>query len=167
MVTHKLTRSAVQQAWARSNPDLDTSPMTVIGYLKDTIAGLQLAIEPVYAVAPVSPSELDVLIPLRHLDEPVIARALAQYLGVTTAAMSKTLQRLETRGLVVREPSPIDRRTVHVTISDKARPIVDELFPRQLQIEAAILESQPGLDQQQVVAVLRALASAMRSASLP
>jgi len=49
---------------------------------------------------------------------------LARYLGVSPAASSKNLDRLEELGLVVRETSPTDRRATLISASSSGRELV-------------------------------------------
>jgi DNA-binding MarR family transcriptional regulator len=50
---------------------------------------------------------------------------LARYLGVSPAASSKNLDRLEELGLVVRETSPTDRRATLISASSSGREMVE------------------------------------------
>lgn len=133
--------SAVRERWQRARPELDISPMEIIGPLKRLQALLDLTKEPLYAGAPVTPAELDVLVRIRHGDEPVIARQLARDMNYSRAAISKTLARLEQRGYVARHASPADRRCALVNITTAGAEVVDTMFPEQLAIEAAALAS--------------------------
>jgi DNA-binding MarR family transcriptional regulator len=51
---------------------------------------------------------------------------LARCLGVSPAASSKNLDRLERLGLVFRETSPLDRRVILLRASDEGRELVQE-----------------------------------------
>ncbi len=51
---------------------------------------------------------------------------LARSLGVSPAASSKNLDRLEELGLVVRETSPTDRRATLLSVSPQGRQLVEE-----------------------------------------
>lgn len=55
--------------------------------------------------------------------------------------MGKLLAKIEKRGLVARHPNPADRRAALVEMTDKGRELVDEFFPRQLELETKILQS--------------------------
>src|SRR5882757_10217843 len=147
----------VRKLWAAARPDLDTSPMEVIGPLKRVVALLEEALDPLYVDAPLSGAELDVCIRLRHDPSPTIARHLAEQMRHSRAAISKTLTRLETRGLVRREPSPKDRRAALIRLTPEGEAIVDKLFPRQLAREAELLDDL-GEDRERVVEALNLLA---------
>lgn len=61
---------------------------------------------------------LHFLIVARHADEPVTARALANHLKISTASVTKLLDRLETGGHITRAPHPHDRRALAISITD-------------------------------------------------
>jgi DNA-binding MarR family transcriptional regulator len=95
----------------------------------------------------------------------VIARQIAERLGLARAAVSKTLAKLERRGFIARAPIPSDRRAALVTITPEGAEAIDALFPRQLRIEAALL-ARLGEDRPRVVEALALLADSLR-AGLP
>lgn len=144
-------------------PELDTSPMEIIGPLKRLQALLDLATEPLYAGSPVTAAELDLLIRIRHTDEPVIARQLARDMNYSRAAISKILARLEKRGYVTRRASPADRRCALVHITTAGAEVVDRMFPEQLAIEAAALATLTPAARQKVTDALALLLGAVQS----
>src|SRR4051812_27081375 len=129
----------VSAQWAAHNPGLDTSPMELVALLKHATGLLNRAVEPLYAGAELTAPEVDMLIPLRHATEPVIARRLAEWLGLSRAGVSKALGKLERRGFIARTPNPADRRAALVTITPAGAKAVDDLFPRQLSAEVQLL----------------------------
>ena len=148
--------------WKLNRPDLDTSSMEVIGAFKRASSLLSRALEPLYAAAPVSEPEHSVLIVLRHRKGPVIARDVADELGVTQAWVSRMLRRLEERGYVRREVSVNDRRAATISMTDSGCEIVDAYFPEQLRIEREALAGL-GEERASVAAVLERLVSSLRS----
>ncbi len=155
------SRTDVRAQWAQNNPGLDTSPMELVGLLKHATALLDRAVEPLYAGAPLTAPEVDMLIPLRHATEPVIARGLAERLGMSRAGVSKTLGKLERRGFISRTPNPADRRAALVTITPAGAKAVDDLFPRQLAAEVQLL-ADLGEDREWVLEALGRLVEAMQ-----
>jgi DNA-binding MarR family transcriptional regulator len=135
--------------------------MAVIGPLKQITALLDVVMEPLYVDAPLTSAELDICIRLRHDTSPTIARQLADQMRHSRAAVSKTLTRLEARGLVRREPSPNDRRAALVRLTPQGEAIVDKLFPLQLAREAELLD-ELGPDRERVVEALNLLADVLR-----
>ncbi|MER6948191.1 MarR family transcriptional regulator [Nonomuraea sp. NPDC000554] len=86
------------------------------------------------------PGRSDPRASLRHDPSPTIARHLADQMRHSRAAISKTLTRLASRGLVVREPNPTDRRAALVLLTPAGEAAVDAVFPLQLAREAELLE---------------------------
>lgn len=147
--------------WTAARPDLDTSPMDVVGPVKRIEALLTTALEPLYEGAPLTAPELDALVQLRHTEGPVIARRLAETLGCSRAAVSKTLAKLEKRGFVERRPSPADRRAALVTVTPAGCDAIDTMFPRQLAAEADLIDGL-GADRDRVVEALNLLEEALQ-----
>ncbi|MFI5823708.1 MarR family winged helix-turn-helix transcriptional regulator [Streptomyces rishiriensis] len=162
MSSSPLSLNDLQAQWSAHNPGLDTSPMEVVGLLKRATGLLDRAVEPLYAGAPLTAPEVDLLIPLRHATGPMIASALAARAGLSRAGVSKTLGRLERRGFITRAPSPADRRAALVTVTEAGARAVDDLFPRQLAAESELLANL-GQDREWVVGALARLVQAMES----
>lgn len=154
----------VRKQWAESNPDLDTSPMELVGLLKRATGLLGNAVEALYEGAPLTAPELDMLVPLRHAAAPVIARRIAELHGMSRAGVSKTLAKLERRGMISRVPSPADRRIALVTITEAGAEAVDALFPRQLEAEVELL-AELKEDREWVLKAVRRMVEAMETAS--
>lgn len=123
----------------RAQPELDLAPAELFGLVKHTQAMLDLLLEPVFEAAALSSAEFDVLFQLRHATEPTIARRLAMSMGRSPAALSKSLAKLEQRGMIRREANPSDRRAALVAITAEGEAAVDEIFPRRLTLEGEAL----------------------------
>ncbi len=149
--------SEVRARWAEGRPDLDTSPMEVVALLKRINALLGRALEPLYQGGRLTVPEVDLLIALRYAEKPVIARHIAEHHGLSRAAVSKTLAKLERGGHIVREPSPNDGRVALVTITPLGKAAIDDFFPHQLRIESELL-ARLGEERQQVLRALDLLA---------
>ncbi|WP_379524217.1 MarR family winged helix-turn-helix transcriptional regulator [Nonomuraea insulae] len=156
----KRSSDHVRGLWAAARPDLDTSPMEVIGPLKRVVTLLGEALDPLYADAALTGAELDVCLRLRHDPNPTIARHLADQMRHSRAAISKTLIRLESRGLITREPSPSNRRAALVRLTPEGEAAVDAIFPRQLAREAELLKGL-GADRERVIEALNLLADVL------
>jgi DNA-binding MarR family transcriptional regulator len=154
--------SITTRDWTLSRPELDTSAMEVIGSLKRATGLLARALEPLYATAPIAEPEHDILVVLRHRKGPVIARHVAEELGVSQAWVSRTLRRLEERGYVQRQANANDRRAAIISMTDSGRAVVDEFFPEQLRIEREALAGL-GDERAAVVASLERLVASIRA----
>lgn len=155
-------QARTQQLWGEHNPGLDTSAMQVVALVKRVTAGLDRAVEPLYDSAALTSAEVGLLVPLRYTDAPVTAARLATWLGMSRAGVSKTLAKLEKRGLIARSINPADRRFAPISMTGAGRDIIDELFPRELGAHSALLAGL-GPDRQGVIDALTRLAESMES----
>jgi DNA-binding MarR family transcriptional regulator len=132
---------AVEQ-WNRERPDLDVSPMAVLGRLSEAsslIARDRLA--PLFARFGLQSGEFDVLATLRRSGSPYALTPTALYEAtmVTSGAMTNRLDRLETSGLILRGPHPNDRRGIVVQLTDKGLRLIDEAVTAHVANEHEIL----------------------------
>ncbi|MCA0003104.1 MULTISPECIES: MarR family winged helix-turn-helix transcriptional regulator [unclassified Mesorhizobium] len=132
---------AIEQ-WNRERPDLDVSPMGVIGRLNEAsslIARERLA--PLFARYGLQAGEFDVLATLRRSGAPYALTPTALYEAtmVTSGAMTNRLDRLETSGLIVRGPHHNDRRGIVVRLTEKGLALIDEAIAAHVANEHEIL----------------------------
>ncbi|GAB2675266.1 MarR family transcriptional regulator [Saccharopolyspora gloriosae] len=151
-----------QESWSAGNPDLDTSPMAVVALINRIAAVLEQATEQLYDSAALTPAEVKLLVPLRHLEEPVTAAYLAAQLGMSRAGVSKTLAKLDRRGFITRTAKPADRRATHISITPEAERTIDDVFPRELDAHARLLAGL-GQERDAVLTALHRLADTMES----
>ncbi|WP_202361556.1 MarR family winged helix-turn-helix transcriptional regulator [Mesorhizobium sp. 131-3-5] len=119
---------AIEQ-WKRERPDLDVSPMGVLGRLNEAsslIARDRLA--PLFARFGLQAGEFDVLATLRRSGSPYALTPTDLYEAtmVTSGAMTNRLDRLEKAGLILRGPHPNDRRGIVVQLTEKGLALIDE-----------------------------------------
>ncbi|MBZ9747209.1 MarR family transcriptional regulator [Mesorhizobium sp. CO1-1-7] len=132
---------AIEQ-WQRERPDLDVSPMAVIGRLNEVsslIARDRLA--PLFAHFGLQAGEFDVLATLRRSGSPYALTPTALYEAtmVTSGAMTNRLDRLEKAGLILRAPHPNDRRGIVVRLTKKGLALIDEAVAAHVANEHEIL----------------------------
>lgn len=75
-----------------------------------------------------------VLAALRHEDHQSLSD-LASHTGSELSYLSRAVGALETRGYIQRRESPVDRRTIHLSLTKEGVEIVSQLAPRAWQIE--------------------------------
>ncbi|MDL4817788.1 MarR family winged helix-turn-helix transcriptional regulator [Actinomadura opuntiae] len=155
---------AVRRQWTARHPGMDASAMQIAELVKRVAAQLEAAIEPLYDDAPLTAPEVDLLIPLRHMEQPVIARRIAEHRHMSRAGISKALAKLEKRGFIERTPSPADRRASLISVTDAGKAAVDALFPRQVEIESRLVAGL-GADRERVVEALVLLARTFERAT--
>jgi DNA-binding MarR family transcriptional regulator len=107
------------QAWARTAPGLDVSPLAVAGRLLRCAALLERSIEQALQPLGLSFADFDVLNTLRRLGEPAGTHPslLAASALITSGAMTARLDRLERAGLIQRLPDAADRRAVRIRLT--------------------------------------------------
>ncbi|UCI10118.1 MarR family winged helix-turn-helix transcriptional regulator [Mesorhizobium sp. B1-1-8] len=132
---------AIEQ-WHRERPDLDVSPMGVIGRLNEAsslIARDRLA--PVFARFGLQSGEFDVLATLRRSGEPYALTPTELYEAtmVTSGAMTARLDRLEKAGLIERAPHPTDRRGIVVQLTEKGLALINEALAAHVSNEHQIV----------------------------
>ncbi|GGP44020.1 MarR family winged helix-turn-helix transcriptional regulator [Streptomyces melanogenes] len=127
--------------WGERRPDLDVSPMAVIGRLKRLSRLIEAELRRTFAEHGLDPASFDVLATLRRSAPPhlLTPAELMRSAMVTSGAVSQRLDRLEARGLVTRSPSPSDGRVVEVALTAEGRALVDRALPDHLATEERLL----------------------------
>ena len=133
--------------------DPSTAELTPLGQLEEggihELLGYQLAQASIltttaFVRAVGKPLELRkvefTILQLVHQNSPVTATKVAKALAVTTPGVTIWLDRLEERGLVVRERSDVDRRTQNLSITRKGQTLVVSALERLRQAESEILD---------------------------
>jgi DNA-binding MarR family transcriptional regulator len=116
---------------AGKNGKMDLGPLPdLIGY---NLRRAQVAVFQSFqnAVAPhdITPGQFGVLIMIME-NQGLSQSDLGTAVGIDRSTMVAVIDRLESRGLVVRAPSPNDRRSYALRLSDKGDELMRELIPR-------------------------------------
>ena len=143
--------------WRRERPDLDPTPMEVLGRITRLSALIQRELERVFAQHGLAGGDFDVLATLRRSGAPVTPGELSYATMVTTGGMTKRLDRLEALGLVRRKPDPNDRRGRLIALTDEGRALMDRAVEAHLGNEERLLEGLPPAKREHLVALLREL----------
>lgn len=156
------------EQWRRERPDLDVSPMGVIGRLNEAsalIARDRLA--PVFARFGMQAGEFDVLATLRRAGAPYALTPTELYEAtmVTSGAMTARLDRLEKAGLTRRAPHPSDRRGVVVELTVKGRELTDEALTAHVANEHQILAGLTRGERETLAKLLEKLIGSLSSPS--
>src|SRR5919205_2352231 len=143
--------------WARERPDLDCSPMGVIGRISQLQREVHLAQRATFARFGLDVPSFDVLAALRRAGAPyqLTPTALMRTALVTSGAITQRLDRLEERGLITRERSEADGRAVVVTLTDTGRKALDDALPDHLATERRLLAGLSTDDRAQLAELLR------------
>ncbi len=133
----------ILEQWRRERPDLDVSPMGIIGRVKRCAALLQRKLDETFAAFGLTIWEFDVLATLRRTGAPycLAPTALFSALMITSGTMTHRLQRLEASGLVLRVPNPHDARSVLVQLTPEGLALIDRAVAAHVENERRILAS--------------------------
>ncbi|MCG5436291.1 MarR family winged helix-turn-helix transcriptional regulator [Micromonospora foliorum] len=145
--------------WGRERPDLDPTPLLIIGRIQQLAAVLDVALRPPFAAADLGNGDFDVLAALRREGEPytLTAGQLSQRMLVTTGAVTKRVDRLIARGLVSRSVSAADARGRVVGLTPAGVALTDRLIEEHLANEAAILRGLTDNDRRTLERLLAAM----------
>lgn len=149
----------VVEQWAAARPDLDASPMGVLGRLSRVTRIAERELKALFAEFGLERGEFDVLATLRRAGTPdgMTAGMLARSSMVTSGAVTNRLDGLVAKGYVTRDVDPANRRAIIVALTPAGRELIDRAVGAHLENERRILA---GLDQQtqdDLAATLRTL----------
>ncbi|MFC4120901.1 MarR family winged helix-turn-helix transcriptional regulator [Nonomuraea zeae] len=149
----------ILKQWHAQRPDLDVSPMAVIGRLSRLKQLVDAELRKTFAAHGLDPASFDVLATLRRSDPPhrLTPAELMRASMVTSGAVTQRLDRLEARGLVRRTPSESDGRGVVVTLTDDGRALIDRALPDHVQAEERVLAGLSGAQRDGLAGTLREL----------
>ncbi|KUM05696.1 MarR family transcriptional regulator [Chromobacterium subtsugae] len=129
--------------WARERPDLDASPMGVIGRLNRCAALLSQRMDAVFGQYGLSGWEFDMLATLRRSGAPycLAPTELFSSLMVTSGTMTHRLKVLEGKGWISREASAQDARSTLVRLSEAGFALIERALEAHVANEHAILSA--------------------------
>ncbi|WP_227979796.1 MarR family winged helix-turn-helix transcriptional regulator [Nocardia spumae] len=144
----------VMRQWSRAAPELDLSPIAVVGRINRCAALLQQVTDAPLGEEELTRPEFDILLALRRVGGELTPSRLARETFASPAAVTKRLRGLEQRGLIGRRADTRDRRVSHIALSADGRTLIDRLMPRQLAYEAGLLADLPTEDQRELARIL-------------
>ena len=147
----------VQAQWRAERPEIDTSPMGIIARLHRIADALRGELLTLYREHGLGEGEFDILATLRRSGAPfeLTPSELAQQTMVTTGAVSKRLDRLETAGLVTRRENLEDARGRVVALTPQGRDTIDRAYEAHMQNEARLLDHFSAAEREQLQSLLR------------
>jgi DNA-binding MarR family transcriptional regulator len=133
----KDTIDEILEQWSEERPELDTASLGVV--IRVTSLNRAFLRQATEALAPLDLElfEYDVLSALRRQGRPFAlpATGIARETGLSSGAMTNRIDKLESRGLVMRKADKSDRRTVIVSLTSAGKRAIDDAI--QLRLEAA------------------------------
>ena len=148
----------IMEQWRRERPDVDPSPMGVIGRLHRLADALHTELRPVFAEAGLSDGDFDVLASLRRAGAPyqLTPGELAASTMVTSGAITKRLDRLEEKGYVTRTVCADDARSRRIELTSAGIGLIDDLVPTHLANERRLLAGLTDLERSRLAHLLEA-----------
>jgi DNA-binding MarR family transcriptional regulator len=145
--------------WARERPEVDASPIGVVGRISRLARELEQRLEPVYREQGLEAGWYDVLATLRRSGPPYRLRPteFTSTLMLTSSGTTKRLDRLEQAGLIARAPDPGDRRGTLITLTAAGRELVDAATEAHLENERRLLAGLTADERRRLADLLRKL----------
>jgi DNA-binding MarR family transcriptional regulator len=158
-VTERDGVDVILEQWRRERPDLDSSPIGVIGRISRLARELEQRLEPVYREHGLEPGWHDVLATLRRSGPPYRLRPteFTSTLMLTSSGTTKRLDRLEQAGLITRGPDPEDRRGTLITLTAAGRALIDAVTEAHMENERRLLSALTDAEQRRLADLLRKL----------
>jgi len=155
------------QQWREQRPDLDPSPIALLGRVHRVYLRYQSVISKSFAEFGLNPASFDVLAALRRAGEPysMSGTELAAESLLSSAGITFRLDRLEEAGLITRIRDKKDRRVVHSQLTDRGLELIDEAFARHLDNEHHLLAGLTSKDADQLARLLHRLENSIIAAT--
>lgn len=149
----------VVEAWASERPDVDPSPIQIIGRVSRLSRQIDQRLKTVFNQHGLEAWEYDLLASLRRVGPPyeLTAGAILEASMITSGAVTNRIDRLEERGYVKRQPALGDKRFVRVRLTPAGRKVMDAALVDHLANESAILEPLTDAERRQLAKLLRKL----------
>jgi DNA-binding MarR family transcriptional regulator len=143
--------------WARERPDLDASPIGLIGRLHRLADVLNVELRTVFAEEGLGDGDFDVLVTLRRHGAPyeLTPSELGASTMVTSSAVTKRIDRLERGGLVTRTVSVADARSRRIRLTADGLALVDRMMARHVANEQRLVSGLTPAEQTQLAGLLR------------
>ncbi len=134
--------TTVIEQWTRERPDLDASPMAIIGRLSRLSRFVEQGLEQNFKRHSLQGGTFDLLAALRRSGDPytLTPTKLQAEMMLSSGATTHRIDLLEKQGFIERLPDPGDRRGTLIKLTDKGRELIDEAVVSHLETEAALLE---------------------------
>ncbi|WP_430335145.1 MarR family winged helix-turn-helix transcriptional regulator [Rhodococcus sp. ACT016] len=148
----------VRQEWTRSYPDVDSSPIEIMGRITRISSQALHQLDRSLDSSGVSRAEFEVLCALARCDRPLRASEVTAVTMVSSAATTKHADRLVKLGLVERKRFERDGRVVLLQVTDAGRALVDREFPGRVDRDRRLLEGLDAEEREVLARLLRRIA---------
>lgn len=146
-------RKSATAARAAASVDIADQPGHWIRRLQQIAVAVFLQEAEASGVTPVQFAALQSVANQPGLDQ----RTLAGLIGLDTSTVAGVVDRLEARGLMVRNASPLDRRVRLLTLSEDGEAALAGVVPAMLRAQERILAPLPKAERREFMRMLRTL----------
>lgn len=143
--------------WRQERPDLDVSPMGIIGRITRLAKHLEHAIQAAFSEFGLTVGEFDVLATLRRSGRPyqLSPTELFNTLMVSSGTMTHRIDRLEQADLVQRIPDRSDRRGTQIQLTEKGFNLIEKAVEAHIMNEQRILNGLDASEREVLTQLLR------------
>ncbi|MCM2366138.1 MarR family transcriptional regulator [Proteus terrae] len=138
----------ITKQWQRERPDLDVSPMGLIGRLGNITLHLSREMEKIFSQFGLNTSSFDVLATLRRAGAPYTLSPgeMLLTLMVTSGTMTNRIDQLEKAGWVIRKVNPEDGRGFLVSLTPEGLELINQVIEAHVENQKRLVS---GLSQQE------------------
>lgn len=149
----------LRRQWAAELPDLDTEPMAILGRALRLTNMVRPSIEATFAGFDLDRGEFDVIATLRRAGPPYRLTPTEMYslLMISSGGLTHRLDRLEKAGLIRREKSPNDGRSMLVALTDAGNVLAETAFRQDMASELRFLAPLSSTERETLAGLLRKL----------
>lgn len=149
--------------WKRERPDLDVTPLAVVGRLKVATEEIVSRLEAYLRAEGLTLADFEILAALRRNGKPyrLTQRDLGQRVMRAPGTITARIDRLARTGVVERRPHPGDRRALYVILTRRGVAVFDSIAPGHLSNERSLLRGLNRSEQRQLARLLDKLIGAI------
>ena len=143
MISKKDSVDMILQQWEQERPDLDASPMGIIGRISRLERKIDPQLSATFRKFGLERWSFDVLAALRRSGRPyrLTPTELFKSLMLTSGAMTHRIDCLEELGLVERLEDPTDRRGTLVSLTRSGKTVIDLAIVAHVKNEAKMIRA--------------------------
>ncbi|WP_194435766.1 MarR family winged helix-turn-helix transcriptional regulator [Vibrio fluminensis] len=147
----------VVEQWAREKPDLETEPMAIMGRLMRIAKYMETEVARLHKSYDLKLGEFDVLASLRRSGKPyrLTPSELIDSMMLTSGAMTNRLDKLESKGLICREHSKEDRRSVTVELTEQGFTLIDQIIEEHAAVQIKLVKGMSASQKKQMNMLLK------------
>lgn len=145
--------------WQRERPDLDVSPMGIVGRIGRLAKHLERAMQETFSDFGLTLGDFDVLATLRRSGQPyqLSPTELFHTLMVSSGTMTHRIDRLEQAELIQRNPDPSDRRGMLIALTAQGLNVIEKAVEAHVVNEHRVLSVLEGAEREALAQLLRKL----------